>query len=289
MSNSFTITPTFKKSITPNATTFKKSKFRNINESAVTPNDTNAIISVNTHGMMDLNENNTTPFTFKVPKNVNLIIVSAVVPGVCNYAQQSDINKYNNIILDAIDIKPISKLVNTVLPNLNKALYNNYLDTTKKRKRDNIEMNQYFYLTTKNAIVSNYKSGDRVADKTFERKDMDLAQGSYDHRIPILNMYGKPDIMDDINYSTDTGEGSVISLSYIVKYCMDLGMNNIIIFDFSCSSFPIENPRTERNIRRRITTHKFGGRTNKTKRRQNKNTKTIKRSLKLKTKTRSKK
>jgi hypothetical protein len=275
-----------------NYTTYKVKRTNNIiNNNVVT--DANAIISVNTHGEIQLKENNT-PYLFKIPNNVNLIIVSAVVPGVCNYTDRTDIDIYNKIILDAINITPPSELINDVLPELNKVLYKTYLDATKKRKRDDIDMSQYFLKTTKTARVSKYKGGDTVVDKFFTRNKDELIYDSQDYRIPILNIAGQPDIMDNINYATDTGEISMIYLSYIVKYCIDLGMNNIVIFDFSCSSFPTKtknlNLRDVRSLRRTVSKFGVGGRKNKkTNRRQNKNRKTIKRSLKLKTKTRSKK
>jgi hypothetical protein len=282
---------------------------------ASTPDDTtlgitDAIISVNTHGSMNLDENNK-PILFKVPTDVKLIIVSAVSPGVCNYAYRKDIDKYNKIILDAIDITYFDnnpdKLVNTVLPELNKAVYGKYLDITGKMRhvkhsaRDR-EMEKYYHTTTKNMRVSKHEGGDLVIDKTYERKNIAVTRDSHNYRIPILNVYGHPDIMETgSNYVTIDDEGATISLSYIVKYCVDLGIKNIAIFDFTCSVLTsdetnkeIENLRSIRKLRRDIyRSNLFGGRKNKTKRRQNQSNKkkqikhtkhkNIKRSRKLKT------
>lgn len=253
-------------------------------------NINDAIISINTHGSMNLDANNK-PIMFKVPNDIHLILVNSVAPGVCNYAYRKDIDKYNKIITDAIDITPIENsplnLVNAVLPELNKAVYGKYLDITgkmrytKQEPRDR-EIEKYFYTTTKNMRVSEHIGGDLVIDKTYDRKAIALTKDSHNYKIPLLSLYGHPDIMDSgDDYVTNDDEGATMSLSYVVKYCADLGIKNIVIFDFTCSVLTIdetnkeiENQRTIRKMRRDIyKSNLFGGAKTKSKRRKSKGNK----------------
>jgi hypothetical protein len=84
-------------------------------------------------------------------------------------------------------------------------------------------------------------SGDAsMLDKVYVRKSSEQSKSAYDYKINVLNVIGIPDLFNEI-ISRRSGRSDIsfeLSLKEIIDYLYFVKkVNEIIIFDFSCSSF----------------------------------------------------
>ena len=239
----------------------------------------NAIITVTTHGEFILDDNTGQTSTFQVPNEMNIIYMNSVAPGVCNYVDSNTMKIYNDVITSILE--NINNALNLLTPNVTEdtlqLVKKEFFDLNKnlsivdkkfrfdKYSRDkNItdpDITEYVNAFDRSHSVQFYKSGERINNKTFIRKDYELLTSTdmIDFRINMLSKYGNDDLMTEINQYNPSimnqpQHESRITLEELLTYLSQLNIKNVLIFDFTCSSFVsnnsfINNPRNVRKLR----------------------------------------
>jgi len=271
------------------------------------------ILSVTSHGGIDLDLADNVVF-FTVPEEMNLIKLSAVVPGVCNMVSSDDTEWTNNYILWFIDDhkekrngapflkEDIEKLADA-LKKEDEAGVDEVHKTIKQHRRigeADPDAEQFVYHADKSYNVSEYNSGETVINKIYTRNDREHIETPFDLKINALNVIGKPDLIEEIKGKTGSKRGpeknSDIHLKDIFEFLKKKGVKDVVLLDFSCSVFgkpdgDFTRPETleipdgrVRHLRAELLADgKYGGRAKKT-RRVHKKRRSIKRKQRNKTK-----
>lgn len=226
------------------------------------------IIGVNMHGEIHL-QNNGELCKEVVPENMNLSVISAVAPGV---PFVSTFENYENIsakVSNRINkIKNWNKLTNSYLEDLSENLRDLLVETNKEAAKEILKMHQQLYSKQNinqiyqqfscyydNAFrIKKYRANDTFTDKLFlkfsegEVLNPDNIPEEYFNKIVIYNLEGKQDIFQ---YLASVGLNiEEITLSEMITFLVNIGVENLLVVDLSCSVFKGHpNYLTERNIR----------------------------------------
>jgi hypothetical protein len=259
------------------------------------------ILSFTTHGGI-IQESSEDVELFSVPEGMTIKRVSISTPGECNLLSSDDADDYINLIYDHKNdlISDNDLLQNKTIENLVDIIKNaNYegpiqyvkdkvkeLRQASKRIRLDTEhkdtLNTYTrYLNNlnKSFTIKKFDSGTEIYNKMFTRWNEDKTK--YDWSIQVINIQGLPDLLSYLKLQTRRGE-SVITLKEIIYFLKSKGVENIIIFDFSCSNL-MDNERNElideravRRYRRDIIKMNYGGKKSKKSRKSKKSKKSKK-------------
>jgi len=248
--------------------------------------------------------------TFIMPEGISLKRAYASTPGVCNFISPES-NDYFVRSIRSFKGKLLKPEFNGDLDDKIKIL----LDTFKKSDKEDtvvgftnwlkerktmteeefeeeddetkdtaMESRRYVHTFDQFYKLSTYVPGDTVIDKKFLRTNSEATRSEW-VSILINVEPGTHDLLTIMRPQTRAGD-TFLYLSDIVNYLKDNGVEEIIIFDFSCSSFFDEedNEIEDREIRARRraiknSSAKFGGKKQKSrrKRKQNKHKKTKRR------------
>jgi hypothetical protein len=215
---------------------------------------------------------------------MNLIYMNSVAPGVCNYVNETTMALYHNKITSIFE--KINIVLNLLTPNMKesvlekiKAAFFNLnqelrgidkqfrVDNFSRVKLPEPDLIEYMNAFDRSHNVQFYKSGETINNKTFSRKDYELLNSlnstnianTLDFRINMLSKYGNKDLMTEIEQydpiiMNAPAHESMITLEELLNYLSDLKIKNVVIFDYSCSSFVadntiINNSRDVRNLR----------------------------------------
>jgi len=228
------------------------------------------ILAITTHGCVSVK--NTEPVEMIVPDGMKIVKLSATGLGevnITNYGILPEfINeiKYNatsllvaeteneytdilrniaNFMKEREDEVMIPDLISSdSVPNTNKTLLSNYFNQRK---------NKISYR------VNIFNSNQRLIDKKFTRSsdcEIDTDMCGYDYKINMVNIDNNPDLLE-LMPLTKKEKNTIIYLHDIVEYLNSFGVKEIIIFDFSCSSFMNEkgkyvSEREKRSIKRKL-------------------------------------
>ena len=255
--------------------------------------------------------------TFIMPEGMSVKRGNASVPGVCNFISgdanayfAKTINSYKRK-LETIPFANIDREFKVILDIFKKYDREDTVEGIKPmlQKRATItaeeigvetEEEKTYYLTEAKKYVDTYDSffrmatylpGERVIDKLFTRTNTEAVNtpSSVEWVCLIINLENitRPPYQDLFTLmNAQTRGGTInISLSQIVKFLQDKGVEEIIIFDNSCSVFFDEDDEqpSDRDIRHRRrtieyvparSTGKFGGKTKKRRRQKRSKNKT---------------
>lgn len=226
------------------------------------------IIGINMHGMIQLQSDGEL-HKETVPENMNLTVISAVAPGV---PFVSTFENYENIsakITNKINrIKNWNKLTNKQIEGLSENLRDLLVQTNQEESKNILKMHQQLYSKRRvNSIyqrfahyyddafrIQNYRSNETFTDKLFlkflqgEVLNPNCATEEYFNKIVIYNLEGKQDIFQ---YLASVGLNiEEITLSELITFLVNIGVENLIVVDLSCSVFSGDaDYLTERNIR----------------------------------------
>ena len=246
------------------------------------------VLSITLHGQMSVKNGAVGEFT--VPKDMRIIKVSAVAPGVCNVTTEEGITIANASIrkvsgspeLKYEEIGPkltplvqsLKKIESDTIPTIRSQL---------KTQKDE-DMSNFLLHTNKGFSIVNYESGKTMINKEFGRSDGEGLKSVDDYKIIAVNVEGQPDLHSIIvsgRYgATDTrgskkSEGEfLLRLSTIVTFLQERGVKNLVLFDFSCSELVEESGRelskTEKRYigRTLVKEGKNGGKKTETRRRR---------------------
>ena len=252
------------------------------------------IIANFSHGSITIQEDGTEK-TFVVPPNMKIKRAWASVPGVCNFITSETNALFTNYIensrkrLETIPFDSVDAEFNVFLSKFKEV---DKKDTLKeltdmvKSKKDILELgdesqidtlmeaeryinnfDKFFQLTT-------YLPGDVVIDKKFSRTNAEAINKTKGREwvMLMINMSGiGNDLLTLMIKQTRFGNNKIY-LSQIIEYLQSEGVEEIIFFDNSCSTFMDEedNEFNDREIRARrrsllskSSSTKFGGKKGK--------------------------
>lgn len=242
------------------------------------------VLSITLHGRMSVENGAVTTFT--VPQGMRIIKVSAVTPGVCNVTTGEEIKTANDSIRKVFGSPRLTyEEVASKLASLVQSLKTLESDTTAtirsqlKTQKDEDMLNMLRYMDNGFKVVQ-YESEKPIINKEFGRSDGEGLDSVDDYKITALNAVGQPDlhsiIVSERSGSTMTrgstkSEGEfLLRLSTIVTFLQKNGVENILLFDFSCSEMTEGSPRFIRNERLNLMKEGFnGGKKTETRRRKN--------------------
>ena len=261
------------------------------------------ILSITTHGGI-IQESPEDIRVFTVPEGITIKRALISTPGECNLLYSQEARMYLNFIsnnkkkltsdIESIQNETIQKIVDFIKKDSLKGsiLYakekEKELEQTSKKMKLNTEDEEI--LNTYTRFLNNinkgfniifFNSGTQILNKLYTRYNIEKTKN--DWSIQVMNMRGMPDLLSFIRIQTRRGE-SVITLEEIINFLNQKGVENIIIFDFSCSNlmneeqYEIEDQREIRQKRRDIIKMNYGGK-------KTGKTKSVKKQLKNKYKT----
>ena len=261
------------------------------------------ILSITTHGGI-IQESPEDIRVFTVPEGMTIKRALISTPGECNLLYSQEARRYLNFIsnnknkltsnIESIQNETIQKIVDFIKNDSLKGSIQyakekeKELEQTSKKMKLNTEdeeiLNTYTRFLNninKGFNINYFDSGTQILNKLYTRYNVEKTKN--DWSIQVMNIRGMPDLLSFIRLQTRRGE-SVITLEEIINFLNYKGVENVIIFDFSCSDFmneeqyEIEDQRAIRRHRRDISKMNYGGK-------KNRKSKRVKKQLKNKFKT----
>jgi len=267
------------------------------------------------HGSITVQKDGTEK-TFVIPTEISVKRAWSSVPGVCNFIDRETnayflrtINSYKNkletmpfanidkqfkVLLDVFKKYDREDTVEGFKPMLQKRATITAeeigVETEEEKTSYLEEAQKYFDTYDRFFKISTYLPGERVIDKLFTRTNAEASSTPSGRQwvCLLLNVPGSPDLLTLMRPQTRGGTIDIY-LSEIINFLKDKGVEEIIIFDNSCSVF-LDEDGTEyldrsirvrrNNIVNRASPGKFGGKTKKRRRQKrikNKKRKTRKR------------
>lgn len=212
------------------------------------------ILSITSHGWIHCDEGN--PETFIIPEGITVNKITMSTPGNVNFVDPQQlkqsirsIKRQEKRILDSKRSSTVQRAIEDLKNNIIdidkdeiKFLESERRNTKIPVDEDKIEeyekrqeqLSQYIYGLNK--AHKNYilHPGDVVVNKRYERENCTATK--YDWVMTILNVPGEPDLLNLLRVQTRHGSCNT-SLSEIVNYFRDNGVEELTIIDFSCSVF----------------------------------------------------
>lgn len=225
------------------------------------------VIGVFLHGELRMKDNGELN-NDTVPDGIRVTIINAVAPGVPNISTLQD---YENMAIKISKIvksrKNYDKLTKSQINYLSANLRNVLVSENKNQAAEIIKEHQYLYSRSKvnptfqkfsnqygNAFtMKTYESNAIIPNKLFikfsegEVINPDNIEENYFNNIVLYNL----EELDLFRMLLSTGlDINQITLGQILEFLVNLGVENLIVVDMSCSTFK-GNPEflTERNIR----------------------------------------
>lgn len=226
------------------------------------------VIGINMHGELQLKKDGS-PNNNIIPKDFRLTVINAVAPGVPNISTFDNSFILSEKVYNRIKRrKNWNKLTNPQVDDLSESIKEVLVSTNKKQSEDIIKEHQYLY--SKNIVntpfqkfanyydhsfrITTYDSGNKFPDKLYlkfekgEALNPNNIEDRYFNKVVIYNLEGEPDIFEMLqSVGMDIEQ---ITTSQLIEFLSSLGVENLIIVDFSCYVFKGETIHlTERNIR----------------------------------------
>jgi hypothetical protein len=230
------------------------------------------ILFISTHGTI-ICENDVLK-QFILPPGIELKRMQVATPGIVNFASDSIMTGYVSMINahrdellsnnDGTQNAAITKMMKYIRrndliqsDNLKRALEYSPEDAEDEDHQLNIV--DYLQGLNRSHRIQTYKSTQKspvlVINKTYSRDNQQKTKN--DWTIKAMNIPGQPDLLAYMKKQTRHGE-STVSLKEIVDECLNHGVKQLMLFDFSCGSIanhkfhPVKT-RHARILRRRIT------------------------------------
>lgn len=221
------------------------------------------VVAITTHGHIPYCDITNTVEQFAIPQGFKLNKISIASPGNVNVTTEFARCNVLNCVLHHINSQLDSNKSNySKLKDLG-SIVQNADSTYKLNKNDPLEK-KYAYGLDKGYTVHSLYPGDMIANKIYTSNCKEKTNNYL--TMPILNL---PDheLLDLMNCTQE------VSLSSIIKFVMDNGVNELTIIDFSCSTFMNTNKtkfapdKTTRSLRRKLNSDSVahGGKSRKRK------------------------
>lgn len=217
------------------------------------------VLTINVHGGIDcIKSDNDLELTYKYPiikvsMNIkNLIIIDSVPFGIdmnisdlqilenINLIKQNYYKKYSNI--NKLSFSQINMINEKIIEQIK----NDTFYDAKFQKIDN--KNYLRCLKFKNIYQQkNYKSGDKIVNKTFCYEIKDITD-KYKNIQIINKQFNNIDLFDLVK-KEKYFDGYETTLENIINFFSNKGVENIVMYDFSCYTFLPDDKISERTIR----------------------------------------
>ena len=232
------------------------------------------VIGINMHGEIHLKENGSI-CKDNVPENLKITTISVVAPGVPNV---STLDVYEEMA------STISKQVNQQInwDNLSEpqiisfteSIRDLLVDLNKEQVENIIKDHQHLYMKNEiNPVLKTFshnyehsfrittsEPGELIPDKLFlkftpeEVNNPDNVPHHYFNKIVLYNLEDEPDLFDMLqSVDVDIDE---ITLVQLMEFIVNIGVENLIMVDLSCSIFKGEekflSPRNIRHMRQQM-------------------------------------
>jgi hypothetical protein len=224
------------------------------------------VLLITTHGEIRL-FNDHTPVTFTMPEGLKIIHSSSSNVGECNYVNKVDTEKYAKIIQDNMSgilnpaiqqgkIKIVTDLIREsdmrYIPHIKEKI-KQFKKRPLENKQNIIEYEGYYYGFDRSHMINVFVPGDKVVNKFYTR--VDSTADKYDFTIKVMNLPGEPDLLAYLFRQRRGNKPTDITLASILRFLYNKGVENIIIFDTSCSVMNTMEgylePRSVRQVRRK--------------------------------------
>ncbi len=245
------------------------------------------ILFVSVHGVIPLTEANEVE-TFVVPDSMTITRAMATRPGVCNMTTEPQIDKVAQLLMKENLVGSYYEYIqysSARLKQLNKRVIKQVSEQLKSSEPEERKFDQQFlryHIPVPTIRVFNERQ--IMIDKYLTRSSEEGKDSRFDYKLNIMNIPGYPDLFDIFMFTPEqqivtrsvakTTERGVY-LSTLVKVLRDQGVKELVLVDFSCSSFdesqlpPAEAERLSR-LARRHAELEGRGRKQKTRRRKHK-------------------
>ncbi len=249
------------------------------------------IVVITCHGTILVDKQTNEPKLFKLPKNLKVIKMSAVTPGVCNLTISEDVDEFIQKIIDKNNKTEMQeglkspKTYTQTLANLYKSIEKETVeDIFKTKTPDSHTKIRETYKHHRNKsyeIITYDKTHPYMINKEYTRNNkIELNESPWDFGIYCLNVEGKPDLITVLKGRSYTDKNVSVNLEQVVNYLKNNGVKEIILLDLSCSNFEYIkdsskvsnsqttssfNDRTERSIRLTMNKKKLNGGTRRIK------------------------
>lgn len=242
------------------------------------------VLLATVHGGIFIEDN--TVDTFVVPEGMKITRIMATRPGICNITSPEQINIIVNEMNESgVDQTDIKKAV-LQIKNTQSEVVKNVVGQLKSDDRNRALFEEFIRSRIATPTVKVFNAGDRMLNKMLGRNETEGRNSAFDYKMLALNMPGKPDLFDVLVYGTPgpgartrskTSYGREVFLSRVIEDLKARGVEHVIFYDLTCSSFMGDSmdDRTQRDVRRTILQQGWGKRKtrrpkNKTKTRRNK-------------------
>jgi hypothetical protein len=257
------------------------------------------VLLITTHGTVNLDKNEEV-LTFTVPEGITIFRSLASTVGECNIINEDMVDKYIEIIKSNMEnltnestildsVNEVTSAIRDIdigeLPEREKEIKNfRKKKLSEKAAEDSLRVYEgYYYGIDKSHNVTVKNPDEQMLNKIYSRVDSEVTLN--DWVIKAINLPGEPDILKYL-FRPRRGKlaESSITLENIVDFFKSKGVEQLIIFDVSCSNIRDTeqsdiSSRAARRIRRTDVTN-LGGenlKRRKTKRRKTKRRKTKRR------------
>ena len=215
---------------------------------------------------------------FAVPQGMRITRVMATRPGVCNVTQEDQITqivKDMNATFKNITPAEINAIISNIKPVTSDVV--KQVESQVKSETPNTPLFQQFLRShIKTPVVKTFVSGQPIINKFLARSADEGIESAYDYKLNMINVPGNPDLFDYAIFGR-TGPSTALrkyayagreaDLSTMVESLHAQGVNHLVLFDFTCSSFDgVVTDREERALRRNMVQRGVG----KTRRRKHK-------------------
>jgi hypothetical protein len=205
------------------------------------------VLSISTHGIVVKDK---PPMT--IPRGMQFAKMSWVMPTICSFMGDDDVDSANKIIMEHINKNPITsenlhKKCQEITKQLSGILHDSVATnraTIKavERGEDTDEMLEHRKAYVRAAprglrVFSTLTGTKTFINKAYIRDRTEALNSQGDWQIRALNMPGQPDIVNFIKgrvYNT-RGESDT-DLKEILKVLQQNGVKNVMMFDFSCAN-----------------------------------------------------
>jgi hypothetical protein len=213
------------------------------------------VIGANMHGVIPLMENGY-PNRVAVPPNMYINMISASAPGVPNICKFENYESLSENVSERIqgitnwntftknEVDNLANSIQELLITNNKEQSDdiiNFHRQSYKKNNLNVHFQNFAHHYDKSYIIKTYKSGDSIPEKfyiKFRDGEVELPEDSeeiYFNKIVLYNLDGQPDLFELLE--TMGMHIDQINTSQMIELLSNLGVENIIIVDLSCSVF----------------------------------------------------
>lgn len=234
-------------------------------------------IIITTHGCIGLKSSSELR-TFEVPEGINIINIMASPPGVLNTSSYISLQNAFETINGGIDIsksngKDLSEMpvLREVIGNINEDLKLkdreiNTVQQTENKTRYKLDKRllDLSHSWDTRFIMKSYKSGDEILNKQFSYDSTENNIHWLDNKIQIFNLpqqneeFNFLDFLHSLERFKDGTSGYVL-MNMIIHYLKERGVENVVIFDFSCSKIASQTPISNRGVRSLRRYMPYGG------------------------------